>query len=378
MSSTPENDPVLHPRYRRQRSLPEVGEEGQCRLQQASVLVVGAGGLGSPALLYLAAAGVGKIGIAEFDEVDVTNLHRQILYEEQDIGRSKLEAACDRLLALNPSIEIVPHAGRIEASNALSWIEPYDLVLDGSDNFGTRYLVNDACVLAHRPCIHGSVYRFEGQLSIFATDDGPCYRCLFPEPPADGSVMNCAEGGVLGVLPGIIGTLQATEAIKWLLGRGQSLVGRLLIVDALDLEFRELKLLRNPNCPVCGAQPTITTLSEPVIECATGAESRAKITARTLQTRLSGDSPPRLLDVRTRQEWEICHLPDATLIPLQELEPRLSELDPSAEWVVYCHVGMRSAVALDMLLERGFRNARHLAGGIESWSLTVDPAVRRY
>jgi len=378
MSSTPESDLVLHPRYRRQRSLPEVGEEGQRKLQRASVLVVGAGGLGSPALLYLAAAGVGKIGIAEFDQVDVTNLHRQILYDNHDIGTRKLDAARARLQALNPSIEIVPHPGRIEASNALSWIEPYDLVLDGSDNFGTRYLVNDACVLAHRPCIHGSVYRFEGQLSIFATADGPCYRCLFPEPPADGSVMNCAEGGVLGVLPGVIGTLQATEAIKWLLGRGRSLAGRLLIVDALDLEFRELKLLRNPDCPLCGTQPTITTLSEPLVECSARAEARAEMTARELQTRLAGDSPPRLLDVRTRQEWQICHLPDATLIPLQELEPRLAELDRDAEWVVYCHVGMRSAFALDMLLERGFRNAQHLAGGIESWSLTVDPGVKRY
>lgn len=378
MRGSAEDDTVLHPRYRRQRSLPEVGEEGQRKLQRASVLVVGAGGLGSPASLYLAAAGVGRIGIAEFDRVDVTNLHRQILYDDSDIGARKLEAACARLGALNPTIEIVPHAGRIDAQNAAAWIEGYDLVLDGSDNFGTRYLVNDACFFARRPCVHGSVYRFEGQLSIFATADGPCYRCLFPEPPGEGSVPNCAEGGVLGVLPGIVGTLQATEAIKWLLGRGRSLVGRLLLVDALELEFRELSLVRNPDCPLCGTKPTITKLTEAAVACDLESEGRPEIDARALQARLHGESPPRLLDVRTRQEWEICHLPDATLIPLQQLPLRMAELDRECEWVVYCHVGMRSAVALDMMRQHGFRDVRHLVGGIESWSLSVDPAVRRY
>ncbi len=368
-------------RYRRHLVLPEVGIEGQARLRAAAVLVVGAGGLGSPVALYLAAAGVGRIGLVEFDTVELSNLQRQILYGTSDVGRPKLEAAVERLQDVNPHVTLEPHSERLNAANALELIPRYDIVVDGSDNFPTRYLVNDACVLATRPFVHGSIFRFEGQVSLFWPSRGPCYRCLFPEPPPAGAVPNCAEGGVLGVLPGIVGSLQATETLKWLLRCGEGLLGRLLLVDALEMRFRELSVRRDQACPACGDEPTITELCEIEESCATPEEQPAalqELSVKELQAELSRAEAPLLLDVRTEQEWAICHLSGACLIPAQELDRRCGELPRDREIVVYCHVGMRSAMATRLLCERGFRGVRNLAGGIDAWAATADPEMPRY
>jgi len=370
-------------RYSRHLTLPEVGVEGQLRLRSASVLLVGAGGLGSPLGIYLAAAGLGRIGLVDFDVVDLSNLQRQVLYATQDIGRPKIEVAQQRLLAINPHVVVEPHPVRLTSDNALDIIAPYDLVIDGTDNFATRYLVNDACVLLGKPNVYGSIFRFEGQASVFWARKGPCYRCLYPEPPAPGAVPSCAEGGVLGILPGVIGSLQATEAIKLLLDRGESLIGRLLLFDALEMRFRELRLRKDPRCPVCGEHPTIRELLDYDVTCGVGEAAPAATTdghldVRALKQRQDAGDRPLLMDVRTPQEWEICRLEGAILIPLQELPSRLGELDREREIVVYCHVGVRSAMAVDFLRGEGFTSARNLEGGIDAWSIHVDPSTPRY
>jgi molybdopterin/thiamine biosynthesis adenylyltransferase/rhodanese-related sulfurtransferase/molybdopterin converting factor small subunit len=384
-------------RYARHIVLPDVGLEGQRRLKAARVLVVGAGGLGSPVALYLAAAGVGTLGLVDFDDVDASNLQRQVLYGEWDIGRPKLDAAEERLQAANPHVQIVKHPVKLTSANALEILEPYDIVVDGSDNFPTRYLVNDACVLQGKPCVYGSIYRFEGQVSVFDAGHGPCYRCLFREPPPPGLVPSCAEGGVLGVLPGVIGSLQALEAIKLITGAGEPLVGRLLLFDALKLRWRELNLRRNPECPVCGDEPTITELIDYDAFCgmpATGQERGAgepagvgpagvlgdEISPRELKRRLDRGDDITLLDVREPFEWLIANLSDygARMIPMREIPRRTDELDPSAEIVVYCQSGVRSADVQRFLRNAGFRNVRNLTGGILRWQKDVDPAIRRY
>ncbi len=371
-------------RYSRHLLLPEVGLAGQLRLRGASVLIVGAGGLGSPCALYLAAAGVGRIGLVDFDRVELSNLQRQVLYGTGDVGRSKLQAARERLGATNPHVAIELHEERLGAENARAILSGYDVVIDGTDNFPTRYLVNDACVLLDKPNVYGSIFRFEGQVSVFLKGAGPCYRCLYPEPPAPGLVPNCAEGGVLGILPGVVGALQATEAIKLLLGKGDSLVGRLLLFDALEMRFQELRLKRDPSCALCGEQPTIHELREYGASCDTAGPSlgppgpRLEITPRELAQRLDAGDAPALLDVRTAEEWAICRLAGARLIPLAELEERLLDLDPQQEIVVYCHLGGRSARAVRFLRAQGFGRALDLAGGIDAWAVAVDTAMPRY
>ncbi len=369
-------------RYGRHLTMPEIGIEGQERLKEARVLVVGAGGLGSPLGLYLAAAGVGTLGLVDFDRVEETNLQRQVLYGQSDLGRSKIEAAVERLADVNPHVELVPYPRRLDSSNALEIVADYDVVVDGSDNFPTRYLVNDACVLAGKPNVYGSIFRFEGQVSVFWGARGPCYRCLFPEPPPPGLVPSCAEGGVLGVLPGVIGSLQANEAIKLAIGIGEPLVGRLLLFDALKLEFRELALPKSPDCPACSARPTLTGLIDYERFCghppAAATTHAFDVTPAELETALAGARPPRLVDVRTPLEHRICRLEGSSLVPLQELPRRLDELDPADEIVVYCHHGNRSARAVEYLRRQGFERARNLAGGIDAWSLSVDPSVPRY
>lgn len=367
-------------RYSRHLVLPEVGLEGQKRLRGASVLVVGAGGLGSPLALYLAAAGVGRLGLVDFDTVDLSNLQRQILYGESDLERSKLSAAAERLAETNPHVALELHETRLEASNALEILRPYDVIVDGTDNFATRFLVSDACVLLDKPNVYGSVYRFEGQASVFQAGKGPCYRCLFPAPPAPGSVPNCAEGGVLGVLPGIIGAIQATETIKLILGQGETLLGRLLLFDALEMRFRELALRKDPGCPVCGEHPTLRELEEIPATCVPAKAGGVdwEIDVHKLAELRANGAGPVLLDVRTRGEWNVCRIEGACLLPLPELERRLDELDPAAEIVVYCHVGIRSAYAVELLRRNGFRAARNLTGGIEAWAVSVDPSLPRY
>ncbi len=364
-------------RYSRHLTLPQVGVEGQERLAQAAVLLVGAGGLGSPLAIYLAAAGIGRIGIVDFDAVDLSNLQRQILYTNQDIGRSKVERAAERIRDLNPHVTVEPHAAHFDASNAFALVDAYDIVIDGTDNFATRYLVNDACVLRGKPNVYGSIFRFEGQVSVFGLDGGPCYRCLYPEPPPPGAVPSCAEGGVLGILPGIIGTLQATEAIKLVLGRGASLDGRLLLFDALDMRFRELSIRRDPHCPICGETPTITELSTREVACEVPMQQVEEIEPAELARRL-GEKPPLLLDVRTAEEWAIARLEGARHIPIAELEQRIGELDPEEPLVVYCKMGGRGARAVRVLLERGFRRVVNLAGGLERWAAEIDPSMPRY
>jgi len=373
-------DPRETRRYSRHLVLPEVGVEGQQRLRSASALIVGAGGLGSPVALYLAAAGVGRLGIVDFDRVEESNLQRQVLYGTGDVGRSKVEVAAERVGQINPHVEVVSHETRLGADNALEILRGYDVIIDGTDNFGTRYLVNDACVMLRKPNVHGSVFRFEGQLSVFWAGKGPCYRCLFPNPPEPGSVPNCAEGGVLGVLPGIIGTLQATETIKLILDRGSPLVGRLLLFDALEGNFHELRLARDADCPVCGDRPTLRELRESSVSCEPlpSAAARRDLGVEELKSRLSAKPLPVLLDVRTAAEWMICHLEGAVLIPVQELEQRLGELDPRAETVVYCHTGVRSALAADLMHRAGFSVVSNLSGGIEAWAARIDPSMARY
>ena len=371
-----DRDEIL--RYGRHLTLPEVGVEGQLRLRRGSVLVVGAGGLGSPAALYLAAAGVGRLGLVDFDRVELSNLQRQVLYGSRDVGEPKLARAVARLGDLNPRVRIEPHAVRFDATNARALVARYDVVLDGSDNFETRYLVNDACVLEGRPVVYGSIFRFEGQLSVFWPGRGPCYRCLYPAPPPPGAVPSCAEGGVLGVLPGIVGSLQAAEAIKLLLGRGNPLVGRLLVVDALAMRFRELALRRDADCPVCGERPTITELRPEADDACPAPAAVEQVGVEALAARLGGDDPPFLLDVRTPEEWAIARIEGAHLLPLQELAARAEELDRDREIVVHCHHGGRSAMAARWLAAHGFGRVGNLSGGIDAWSARIDPSVPRY
>lgn len=368
-------------RYSRHLILPDVGPEGQRRLKAASVLLVGAGGLGSPAALYLAAAGIGRIGLVDFDVVDASNLQRQILHGTSRVGVSKLESARERLQDLNPHVTVETIDARLSSANALEILRAFDIVIDGSDNFPTRYLVNDACVLLGKPNVYGSIFRFEGQASVFAAGDGPCYRCLFREPPPPGLVPSCAEGGVLGVLPGIIGSIQALEAIKLVLGRGESLVGRLILFDALKLSFRELKLRKDPECPVCGEHPTVTELIDYEAFCGIGAEPEfegPEITAPELAREREQHRDLVIVDVREPQEWEICHLDDARLIPLGELPERLNELDGHTSIVTHCHHGIRSMRALEILRAAGFSKVRSLAGGIDAWAREVDDSMARY
>ncbi len=371
-------------RYARHLIIPDVGIEGQKRLKAARVLLIGAGGLGSPLALYLAAAGVGHIGLVDFDVVDVTNLQRQVLHGTKDIGRLKLDSARERIADLNPFVELTTYETALTSRNALEIIGKYDLVVDGTDNFPTRYLVNDACVMLGKPNVYGSIFRFEGQASVFSTKDGPCYRCLFPQPPPPGMVPSCAEGGVLGVLPGLIGTIQATEAIKLILGIGDPLVGRLLLVDALAAQFRTVKIRRNPDCPACGTRE-ITELIDYDEFCGIpNAAAAAKrddelpaITPLELAERLRAGAVD-LIDVREPHEWDIARIPGARLIPLGEFPAAIPALDRSREIVVQCRSGVRSAKAVRQLQEAGFTRVRNLTGGILRWSDDVDPGVAKY
>lgn len=369
-------------RYGRHLILPEVGMEGQRRLKASRVLLIGTGGLGAPLGMYLAAAGVGTLGLVDFDVVDFSNLQRQIIHGTKDVGRPKLESARDRIADINPHVQTVLHNVMFTAENALDIIKGYDLVIDGTDNFPTRYLVNDACVLLGKPNVYGSIFRFEGQCSVFWAERGPCYRCLYPEPPPPGMVPSCAEGGVLGILPGVIGCLQANEAVKILLEKGEPLIGRLLLFDAMRGHFRELKLRKDPSCPVCGENPTIRELIDYEEFCGIGPEvhmnGEADMTAPELAERLRKGDSLFLLDVRNPEEWDICRIDGATLIPLPDLPSRLTELDSAKEMVVYCKMGGRSARAVDLLKQAGFQKLHNLSGGITAWSEEVDPSVPRY
>ncbi|MCC6153405.1 MAG: molybdopterin-synthase adenylyltransferase MoeB [Candidatus Hydrogenedentes bacterium] len=373
-------------RYSRHLIMPEVAMDGQKRLKAAKVLLIGAGGLGSPLGLYLAAAGVGKIGIVDFDVVDYSNLQRQVMHTTKDVGRKKIESAAEHLRAINTDIEIETYEARITSENALNLIEPYDIVIDGTDNFPTRYLTNDACVLLGKPNIYGSIYRFEGQASVFATKGGPCYRCLFAEPPPPGAVPSCAEGGVLGILPGVIGCIQATEAIKLIIGKGKPLIGRLLLYDALEMKFREVKIKRNPECPMCGDNPTIKALIDYEQFCGVRGEEAAAVnnnacfdtTVEEVKARLERGDDFDILDVRNPEEWMICHIEGAKLIPLGELPMRIHELDMSREIVVHCKGGVRSAKAAGILREAGFTKVKNVQGGILEWARAIDPTMPTY
>jgi adenylyltransferase/sulfurtransferase len=369
--------------YSRHLILPEVGTLGQRKLKAAKVLMIGAGGLGSPAGLYLAAAGVGTLGVVDFDTVDESNLHRQVLFGRSAVGRPKIQAAVDRLRDLNPHIKVIPYETRLDSSNAMALFAGYDIIVDGTDNFPTRYLVNDACVLSGKPNVYGSIFRFEGQVSVFWGAKGPCYRCLFPEPPPPGLVPSCAEGGVLGVLPGIIGSLQANEVIKLIVGAGDPLIGRLVLFDALKLKFRELKLRKSPDCPICSEHPTQHELIDYEQFCgidprADQVEAEFEVSTPEFKSWLDEGRPVTLIDVRNPPEWEICRIDGAKLIPLGELQDRLGELDPADTLVVHCHHGGRSAQAVRFLRQMGFSRAINLAGGIDSWSEQVDPSVPQY
>lgn len=367
-------------RYARHLTLPEVGVPGQERLRAARVLLVGAGGLGSPAALYLAAAGVGTIGIVDADAVELTNLQRQILHGTEGVGRLKTESARSRLADLNPHVDVVTHPVRLTSGNALDILGRYDFCLDGSDNFPTRYLVNDASVLMGKPYVYGSIFRFDGQVSVFGAPGGPCYRCLFAEPPPPALVPNCAEAGVLGVLPGLVGSLQALEAIKWILGAGDPLVGRLVLIDALKLQFREIQLRRDPACAACGDHPTVTRLIDYDAYCMVGdgGESPGReVGVRELVRMLGNAPPPLVVDVREPWEWEIARIEGSRLVPLGQLAARLAELDPRAELVTVCHRGARSLMAQELLQGAGFQ-ARSLTGGIDAWAAEVEEGMARY
>jgi len=372
-------------RYSRHLIMPEVGMDGQLKLKQAKVLCIGTGGLGAPLGLYLAAAGVGRIGLVDFDSVDLTNLQRQILFGTDDIGRPKIEAATDRLRNLNPDIQIDRFETRLTSENALDILKNYDIVVDGTDNFPTRYLVNDACVILGKPNVYGSIFRFEGQITIFGAPGGPCYRCLYPEPPPPGLVPSCAEGGVLGVLPGIVGAIQAAETLKLIIGKGEPLIGRLLLFDALAMRFRELKLRKNPECPACGGDPTITKLIDYAEFCGVRGEEAVsaaqttvpEIAPRELKSRMDRGDELFILDVREPHEYQICNL-GGHLIPLGELSRRVNELDSSREIVAHCRSGKRSAEAVEFLRSAGFRKVLNLKGGILAWSDEVDPSVPKY
>lgn len=366
-------------RYSRHLLLPELGLEGQERLKKASAVIIGAGGLGSPILLYLAASGVGKIAVVDFDTVDRSNLQRQIIYVDSDVGASKVERAAERAHQLNPEIEIIQHKLRLSAENALEILEAYDVVIDGSDNFATRYLVNDACVLLGKPNVHGSIFRFEGQASVFSYQGGPCYRCLFPEPPLADAVPNCAEAGVLGVMAGLIGSVQGTEAIKIILGLGETLSGKLLLYDALSMRFDTLEIPRNLDCTVCGNNPSIKGLKDTEFSCKPEEEKMSKVISVTeLRKELDSGRSLILLDVRNASELALCRLPGSIHIPLNELPDRANEIDSNAEIVVYCKSGGRSMKALHYLSERGFANIRNLSGGITAWANEVDSTMAVY
>jgi sulfur-carrier protein adenylyltransferase/sulfurtransferase len=371
-------------RYSRHLIMPEVGMDGQLKLKKAKVLCIGTGGLGAPLGLYLAAAGVGRIGLVDFDSVDFTNLQRQVLFGTSDVGRPKITAAADRLRNLNPEIQIDAYEAHLTSENALELFKDYDIIVDGTDNFPTRYLVNDACVILGKPNVYGSIFRFEGQITVFGYPDGPCYRCLYPEPPPPGLVPSCAEGGVLGVLPGIVGTIQAAETLKLIIGKGQPLVGRLLLFDALAMKFRELKLRKNPECPVCGKNPTVTKLIDYVQFCGVRGEEAPstvtnipEITPRDLKSRMDKGDDLYILDVREPHEYQICNL-NGHLIPLGELPRRVHELDSSREIVAHCRSGKRSAEAVEFLQKVGFRKIWNLKGGILAWSDDVDSSVPKY
>jgi adenylyltransferase/sulfurtransferase len=370
-------------RYSRHLILPEFGMAGQRRLKEGSVLLIGAGGLGSPLALYLAAAGVGHIGLVDFDVVDESNLQRQIAHGTSSLGLRKTESAKRRLLDLNPNVEVSTYEEQVTSENALDLMRPYDVIIDGTDNFPTRYLTNDASVMLGKPNVYGSIFRFEGQATVFhPKQGGPCYRCLYPEPPPPGLVPSCAEGGVLGVLPGVIGTIQATEALKLLAGIGETLIGRLMLYDALSMRFRELKLRRNPDCPICGDHPTVTELIDYEMFCGITPEPETftshEITPAEVSAWLQRDDAPLLLDVREPNEWEIGHLPGATRISVNELQGRMNELDTAREMVVYCRSGARSGRAVDMLRAAGFRKVTNMTGGILRWSDEVDPSIPKY
>ena len=376
------NDEIL--RYSRHLIMPEVGMNGQLKLKQAKVLTIGAGGLGAPLALYLAAAGVGKLGIVDFDVVDFTNLQRQVIHGTSDVGRLKLHSARETIAEINPNVEVVAHETRLSSENALDIFKDYDIVADGTDNFPTRYLVNDACVLLGKPNVYGSIFRFEGQASVFYAKEGPCYRCLYPEPPPPGLVPSCAEGGVLGVLPGIIGCIQALETIKLIIGQGQPLIGRLLLFDALHLKFRELKLRKNPECPVCGAHPTVTKLIDYDQFCGVRGEDHIvpvtvpEISAREVKRMMDEQKPFVLVDVREPHEYQICSIPGSKLIPLGEIPRRMHELNSADEIVVHCRSGQRSAQAVGFLMKAGFRKIHNLQGGVLAWADEVDPNMPRY
>ncbi len=384
MSPTLSNEEIL--RYSRHLIMPEVGMDGQQKLKAASVLCIGTGGLGAPLTMYLAAAGVGRIGLVDFDVVDVTNLQRQIIHGTSDVGRKKIDSALDTLREINPYTVLERHDVALSSDNALDICRNYDIIIDGTDNFPTRYLVNDACILLGKPNVYGSIFRFEGQATVFGYPGGPCYRCLYPEPPPPGLVPSCAEGGVLGILPGLIGVVQATEAVKLIIGKGDSLSGRLLLYDALSMKFRELKLRKNPDCPMCGTNPTITKLIDYHQFCGIPqhppepepgvSENEIEVTA--LKTKMDRSDPFFLLDVREVHEFQICRIPGSTLIPLGELPKRVSELNSAADIIVHCKSGVRSAKACDFLRQTGFKKVKNVKGGILAWSDKVDPSIPKY
>jgi adenylyltransferase/sulfurtransferase len=371
-------------RYSRHLIMPEVGMSGQKKLKAASILLIGAGGLGSPLGLYLAAAGVGRIGLVDFDAVDYSNLQRQVLHGTSAVGKPKLHSAAERLKDINPDVKLDLYETRLTSANAMQIVEPYDIVIDGTDNFPTRYLVNDACVLLKKPNVYGSIFRFDGQASVFYPPHGPCYRCLYPEPPPPGEVPSCAEGGVLGILPGVIGVIQATEGVKLILGQGAPLIGRLLLYDALAMTFQEFKVRRNPKCPICGDHPTITKLIDYEQFCGVRGQEAPPVaagndmTVEELKARLDHGDKPFILDVRNPEEFEICRLPGGRLLPLPQLAQRWKELDPNQEMVVHCKGGTRSAKAVAFLKSQGFTKIKNLKGGILAWAEKIDPTVAKY
>ncbi len=385
-NATLSKDEIL--RYSRHLIMPEVGMEGQLKLKSAKVALIGTGGLGAPLGMYLAAAGIGRIGLVDFDVVDFTNLQRQVIHGTKDVGKKKLDSAAETMLDINPYVEIDRHETALTSENALEILKDYDIVVDGTDNFPTRYLVNDACVLLKKPNVYGSIFRFEGQATIFAYPGGPCYRCLYPEPPPPGLVPSCAEGGVLGILPGTVGLIQATETVKLILGIGEPLIGRLVLYDALAMRFRELKLRRNPECPVCGDHPTITKLidyqefcgipNQPHQEATTQGNMEGDIEPTEVKAKLDRGDRFVLIDVREPHEYQICNIPQAKLIPLGDLPKRVNELNSADEIVAHCKSGMRSAKAVDFLKQAGFKKVRNMKGGILAWSDKVDPSVPKY
>lgn len=374
-------------RYSRHLIMPEVGVDGQEKLKAASILLIGCGGLGSPLAMYLAAAGVGHLGLVDFDLADFTNLQRQVAFGTQDVGRPKVDATKDRILSINPNVKVTTYREKLSSDNVMNIFKDFDIIIDGTDNFPTRYLVNDACVFLHKPNVYGSIFRFEGQATVFWADKGPCYRCLYPEPPPPGMVPSCAEGGVLGILPGTIGLIQATEAVKLILGSGEPLTGRLLLYNALDMKFREVKLQKDPECPVCGPNKTITELIDYEQFCgiALGQEEATvstngikEITAQELKTMMDKKDKFTLVDVREPHEYQIAKIPGARLIPLGEISQRANELDTADDIVVHCRSGARSAKAITQLQQMGFKRLRNLKGGVLAWSRDVDPEVPQY